>query len=168
MALSGGKTGKDVGLVSEGFADGNIVTSVDGEVVENSDNLQRRLGNRQIQIMAIGGTIGTALFISIGSALYHAGPGSLFIAYTLYSIMLGFTNNGLAEMTTYMPVAGGFIRLAGRWVDEALGFAAGWNFYFYEALLIPFEITALNLVLSFWRDDIPTAAVCCACIVLYG
>lgn len=45
---------------------------------------------------------------------------------------------------------------------------AGWNFYFYEALLIPFEITALNLVLSFWRDDIPVAAVCAACVVLYG
>lgn len=45
---------------------------------------------------------------------------------------------------------------------------AGWNFYIYEALLIPFEITALNLVLSFWRDDIPVAAVCAACVVLYG
>lgn len=45
---------------------------------------------------------------------------------------------------------------------------AGWNFYLYEALLIPFEITALNLVLSFWRDDIPVAAVCAACVVLYG
>jgi amino acid transporter len=45
---------------------------------------------------------------------------------------------------------------------------SGWNFYFYEALLIPFEITALNLVLSFWRDDIPVAAVCAACVVFYG
>lgn len=49
-----------------------------------------------------------------------------------------------------------------------VGFMAGWNFFFYEALLIPFEITALNLVLSFWRDDIPTAAVCAACIVAYA
>lgn len=49
-----------------------------------------------------------------------------------------------------------------------VGFMAGWNFYFYEALLIPFEITALNVVLSFWRDDIPVAAVCAACVVLYG
>ena len=58
--------------------------------------------------------------------------------------------------------------MAGKWVDEAFGFAAGWNFFFYEALLIPFEITALNLVLSFWRDDIPVAAVCAACVVLYA
>lgn len=71
-------------------------------------------------------------------------------------------------MTTYMPVSGGFIRLAGKWVDEAFGFMAGWNFFFYEALLIPFEITALNLVLSYWRDDIPAAAVIAVTIVLYA
>lgn len=82
--------------------------------------------------------------------------------------MLAFVNNCTAEMTTYMPVSGGFIRLAGKWVDEAFGFMAGWNFFFYEALLIPFEITALNLVLSYWRDDIPAAAVIAVTIVLYA
>lgn len=142
--------------------------STEGEVFDNADHLQRRLGNRQIQLIAIGGSIGTALFVSINSGLYHGGPGSLFLAYTFYSMMLGLVNNCTAEMTTYMPVSGGFIRLAGHWVDEAFGFMAGWNFFFYEALLIPFEITALNLVLSYWRDDIPAAAVIAVCIVLYA
>lgn len=44
----------------------------------------------------------------------------------------------------------------------------GWNFFLYEATMIPFEISAINLVLTFWRDDIPVAAVCAACIVLYA
>ncbi|KAK7961050.1 amino acid permease/ SLC12A domain-containing protein [Apiospora saccharicola] len=139
-----------------------------GHLVENSDGLSRRLNNRQIQLIAIGGSIGTALFVSIGQGLYRGGPASLFIAYLLYSCILGLVNNCMAEMATYMPVSGGFIRMAGKWVDEAFGFMAGWNFFLYEALLIPFEITALNIVLSFWRDDIPAAAVCCACIVLYA
>jgi amino acid transporter len=47
------------------------------------------------------------------------------------------------------------------------GFWAGWNFFIYEAILIPFEISALNLVLKFWSDDIPVAAVVAVCIVLY-
>ena len=47
------------------------------------------------------------------------------------------------------------------------GFWAGWNFFLYEAILIPFEISALNLVLKFWSDDIPVAAVVAVCIVLY-
>lgn len=139
-----------------------------GLVSDNADQLQRRLGNRQIQLIAIGGSIGTALFVSIGGGLARGGPLSLFLAYTIYSGLLGLVNNCIAEMTVLHPVSGGFIRMAGKWVDDAFGFMAGWNFFFYEALLIPFEITALNLVLSFWRDDIPTAAVCAGCIVLYA
>ena len=137
-------------------------------VADNADLLQRRLGNRQIQLIAIGGSIGTALFVSIGGGLARGGPGSLFLAYLIYSCFLGLINNCMAEMTVLQPVSGGFIRMAGHWVDDAFGFMAGWNFFLYEALLIPFEITALNLVLSFWRDDIPVAAVCAACIVLYA
>lgn len=57
--------------------------------------------------------------------------------------------------------------MAGKWVDESFGFLAGWNFFIYEAILIPFELTALTLVLSFWRDDIPVAAVVTVGIVLY-
>ncbi|KAL2802431.1 amino acid permease/ SLC12A domain-containing protein [Aspergillus granulosus] len=133
-----------------------------------ASGLHRRLANRQIQLIAIGGSIGTAVFVSIGAALAKGGPGSLFIAYTIYCGFLAMVNNCLAEMSIYMPVSGGFIRLAGKWVDDALGFAAGYNFFFYEALLIPFEITAINLVLGYWRDDIPPAAVCGACIALYG
>jgi amino acid transporter len=143
-----------------------VETNIVGHV-DNADQLQRHLGNRQVQLIAIGGSIGTATFVSIANGLVKGGPGSLFLAYTIYSCMLGLVNNSMAEMATYMPVSGGFIRMAGHWVDEAFGFMAGWNFFLYEAILIPFEITALNLVLSYWRDDIPVAAVVAACIVLY-
>lgn len=137
-------------------------------VADNADNLQRRLGNRQIQLIAIGGSIGTALFVSIGGGLVKGGPGSLLLAYTFYCFLLATVNNCMAEMSVYMPVSGGFIRMASTWVDPAAGFMAGYNFFLYEAILIPFEITALNLVLTFWRDDIPVAAVCAGCIVLYA
>ncbi|KXS96400.1 hypothetical protein AC579_5425 [Pseudocercospora musae] len=145
-----------------------IVTTQDGEVAENTDQLHRRLGNRQIQLIAIGGSIGTALFVSIGSGLYRAGPGSLFLAYAIYACFLALVNNGTAEMTVLFPVSGGFVRLAGHFVDEAFGFMSGWNFFLYEALIIPFEITALTTVLGFWSDDIPAYAIPIACIVLYG
>jgi amino acid transporter len=139
-----------------------------GSVFENGNSLQRKLGNRHVQLIAIGGSIGTALFVSIGEGLNQGGPGSLLLAYLICSLMLSLVNNCVAEMSTYMPVSGGFIRLAGKWVDEAFGFMAGWNFFFYEAFLIPFEITAVNMVISFWRDDVPVGAVCGACIALYA
>ena len=143
----------------------DIVNIQHGEIAENADMLQRRLSNRQIQLIAIGGSIGTALFVSIGGGLHYGGPGSLFIAYTIYACMLALVNNCIAEMTTHYPVSGGFIRLAGHFVDDALGTMAGWNFFIYEALLIPFEITALTLVLGFWSDNIPGWAIPVACIV---
>lgn len=97
----------------------------EGVVSENRDDLQRRLGQRCIQLLAIGGSIGTALFVSIGGGLNKAGPGGLFLAYGIYAIMLGLVNNCIAEMTTTYPVSGGFIRLAGHFVDDAWGFMAG-------------------------------------------
>ncbi|CAG7916439.1 unnamed protein product [Penicillium olsonii] len=141
---------------------GTVSTStVDG-------GLRRTLGNRQIQLIAVGGSIGTAIFITIGTALAHSGPGSLILAFVCQNIILAFVNNCMAEMTVYMPVDGGFIRLASKWVDPAWGFMAGWNFFLYEALNIPFEITAIYSILSWWRDDIPPAVVCAVCIFVYG
>lgn len=154
-----------------------LPTSPDAELSEehmldNADGLHRRLNNRQIQLIAIGGSIGTALFVSIGGGLAQGGPGSLLIAYVLYPLVLALVNNSIAEMTVYMPISGGFVRLAGHWVDDAWGFMAGWNFFLYEALLIPFEITALNLVISFWDERItapgPTAGICIGVIVTYA
>lgn len=107
----------------------------EGEIVSNADHLQRHLGNRQIQLIAIGGSIGTALFVSIGGGLHRGGPGSLFLAYAIYACFLGLVNNCLAELTILYPVSGGFIRLAGKFVDEAFGFMAGYNFWLYEVLL---------------------------------
>lgn len=139
-------------------------------VPEPSSRAHDRLNNRQIQLIACGGSIGTALFISIGGGLAKGGPGNLILAYILYTMLLALVNNSIAEMNTHMPVAGGFVRLAGHWVDDALGFAAGWNFFLYEALVIPFEITALNLVISFWAEGVtdpgPTAGICAGVIIM--
>lgn len=88
----------------------------------NADDLQRKLSSRQIQMIAIGGSIGTALFVSIGSGLIQGGPGSLFIAFVIYSCLLGLVNNCMAEMAVFMPVSGSFVRMGSRWIDEAYGF----------------------------------------------
>lgn len=88
-------------------AEGEDVAALRG----NADALKRNLGNRQIQLIAIGGSIGTALFVSIGSGLMDGGPGSLLIAYTLYSCLLALVNNCMAEMAVYMPISGQFSAL---------------------------------------------------------
>jgi len=100
-------------------------------VLDNVDGLHRRLTGRQIQMITIGGSIGTALFVSIGSGLVSSGPGSLLIAFIMYCVFLAAVNNCMAEMAVFMPVSGSFIRMGSKWVDEAFGFMLGWNFFLY-------------------------------------
>lgn len=71
-------------------------------------------------------------------------------------------------MVSYLPISSPFIRFAGRYVDEAFGFAAGWNFFIFEAALVPFEIVACNLIIHFWSDIVPTGAIIAIILFLYG
>ncbi|KAH8652090.1 amino acid transporter [Xylariales sp. PMI_506] len=132
------------------------------------DHTHRKLKARHIQLMGIGGTIGTALFVQIGKALLEGGPGSLFLAFSLWCIVILGVTISTAEMVTYLPISSPFIRFAGRWVDEALGFAAGWNFFIFEAALVPFEVTACNLIINFWSDAVPTGGIIAIVLVLYA
>jgi len=75
---------------------------------------------------------------------------------------------GMAEMVTYLPISSPFIRFAGRYVDEAFGFAAGHNFFVFEAMLVPFEIVACNVIIHYWSDAVPVEGVIAIVIVLYG
>ncbi|KAL4889713.1 general amino acid permease [Aspergillus ambiguus] len=70
-------------------------------------------------------------------------------------------------MVTYLPISSPFIRFAARYVDEAFGVAAGWNFFVFEAALVPFEVTACNMIINYWTDKIPIEAVIVIVLVLY-
>ena len=74
----------------------------------------------------------------------------------------------MAEMATYLPISSPFIRFAGRYVDEAFGFAAGWNFFVFEAIMVPFEITACNLIINYWSNVVPVGAIIAIIICLYA
>ncbi|EEB88377.1 hypothetical protein MPER_13820, partial [Moniliophthora perniciosa FA553] len=72
------------------------------------------------------------------------------------------------EMVTWIPISAPFVRFADRFVDPALGFCTGINFFIYEAFLIPFEIVAFNVILHFWTDKIPIIAVICFMLIAYA
>ncbi|TID12936.1 putative general amino acid permease [Venturia nashicola] len=133
-----------------------------------SDNLHRKLSGFQVQLFAIGGAIGTSLFVQMGSVLPKSGPAGLFIGFALWSTIIWAVNECFAEMVCYLPVQSPFIRLAGHWVDDALSFAMGWNFFLNMALLIPFEIVAFNIMITFWTHKIPVEAIIVIIIVAYS
>lgn len=71
----------------------------------------------------------------------------------------------MGQMVTYLPISLSFIRVAGHYVDETFGFAAGWNFFVLEAILVPFEITACKVIIHYWSNALSTGAVVAIVIV---
>lgn len=82
---------------------------------------------RHVQLIAISGAIGAALFVSIGSPLTKAGPLGLLIGIGLWSAVIFAASNCMIEMSVLLPVDGGFVAYAERWVHPSFGMALGWN-----------------------------------------
>ncbi|OJJ42612.1 hypothetical protein ASPZODRAFT_76554 [Penicilliopsis zonata CBS 506.65] len=119
--------------------------------------LQRRLKSRHLQMIAIGGTIGTGLFISSGTALAHAGPAGALIAYIFVGTIVYSVMTSLGEVATYIPIAGSFTSYCARLVDPSLGFAMGWIYWFNWASTFAVELTATGLIVQYWDDKLSIA-----------
>lgn len=122
-----------------------------------AEGLQRTLKPRHMAMIAIGGSIGTGLFVATGASLSGAGPGGALFAYAAIGVMVYFLMNSLGEMATYLPVAGSFEVYATRYVDPALGFALGWNYWYNWAITIACELVAGVIVIRFWLPNSPAA-----------
>lgn len=122
----------------------------------NNNNLVRGLKARHMTMIAIGGSIGTGLFLASGGAIHSAGPGGALLAYGVIGLMVYFLMTSLGEMAAYMPVPGSFSTYASKFVDPALGFALGWNYWFNWAITIAAEIAAANLIIKYWFPDSST------------
>ena len=85
----------------------------DGPHYISSDRLNRALSARQVQMIAIGGTIGTGLFLGTGKSLATGGPASMLIAYLIVGAIVFVTMLSLGEMAAFIPVAGSFCTFAG-------------------------------------------------------
>ena len=119
------------------------------------NKLKRSLKSRHMNMIALGGAIGTGLFVAGGEVVSTAGPGGALIAYGVIGIMVYFLMTSLGEMTTYLPVSGSFGTYASRYVDKALGFALGWNFWFNWAITLAAELVAGAFIMKYWFPDIP-------------
>lgn len=126
----------------------------DIETGTSEPGLERKLHSRHLQFIAIGGTIGTGLFLGTGSALASAGPASLLIAFIFIGLIVFSVMTALGEMAAYMPVAGAFTVYATRFVDPTMGFAMGWIYWFSWSLTYALELTAAGLIIQYWNDSL--------------
>ncbi|QRW16929.1 amino acid permease [Rhizoctonia solani] len=110
------------------------------------DQVQRRLKQRHVQMIAIAGTIGTGLFLGSGKALARAGPAGALIAYIHVGSIAYSSLCAVGEMTCFAPISGSFPHFAARWVDPAFGFAT-------QCITVPVEVTAAQIILTFWDNS---------------
>ena len=117
--------------------------------------LRRGLKSRHLQMIAIGGAIGTGLFLGSGGTISQAGPGGALLAYAAIGIMVLFVMQSLGEMSTHLPVAGSFHTYGTKYVSPSFGFAMGWNYWFNWAITLAAELVAAGVIMSFWLPDVP-------------
>ncbi|ANB14025.1 proline permease PUT4 [Sugiyamaella lignohabitans] len=140
----------------EYYGDDVSVIPKEDDVLITEDNkfgqTERSLKSRHVQFIALGGCIGTGLFVGSGAILQN-GPGSLLCAYILMSFVIWSVNNTLGEMTTYLPVKGNSPGLMiGRYACPDLSFAANYIYVYSFALLVPSECVAGAIVVEYCKS----------------
>lgn len=128
---------------------------------------KRHLKGRHLQLIAIGGSIGTGLFVTIGGGLINGGAAGLLIATLFWNVVILLLTSAVGEMVVQYPTPAPFVEMAGRCVDELLEFSSGWNFFLMELFYIPFEITAVSSIINYWRDDFSPLIPISIIIVIY-
>ncbi len=133
-----------------------------------ADRSSLRLKARHIQFIALGGTIGTGLFLNIGSAFTRAGPLSVLLGYGFTGLAVFAMMMSLGEMATWLPLPGAIPQFCARYVDDSLGFAVGWNNWYSCAITLCAEISAASIVIQYWpgADHISVAVWISIIIVL--
>ncbi|KAH7091170.1 amino acid permease/ SLC12A domain-containing protein [Paraphoma chrysanthemicola] len=129
-------------------------SDVEKQTAAPEEGLQRNLSSRHLQFVAIGGTVGTGVFIASGGSIATAGPAGALLAYVFVGTLVYAVMNSLAEMATYLPISGAFTQYAARFVDPSLGFSMGWIYWFSWSITYALELTAAGLIVQWWNADL--------------
>jgi aromatic amino acid transport protein AroP len=132
---------------------------------QQGDELKRGLKNRHIQLIALGGAVGTGLFLGSASVIQSAGPG-IILGYAIAGFIAFLIMRQLGEMVVEEPVAGSFSHFAYKYWGGFAGFASGWNYWVLYVLVAMAELTAVGKYIQFWWPEIPTWVSAAAFFVL--
>lgn len=122
---------------------------------ENHNELHRGLKNRHIQMIALGGAIGTGLFYGSGTSIKLVGPG-ISLSYLIGGIAIFFIMRALGEMSVEEPVSGSFSHYAYRYWGDFAGFFSGWNYWFCYVVVSMAELSVVGVYINYWFPSIPT------------
>ncbi len=114
--------------------------------------------NSHAQMIALGGTIGTGLFVGSGATLHRGGPAFILGAFCVMSFLVFLVVACITEVAAYLPTPGSSMNLFGyRYVSRSMGFGLGWLYFYSLGILVPYEITAAALVIGYWHPAVSIA-----------
>ncbi|MHA3055098.1 amino acid permease [Acinetobacter sp. ANC 4633] len=119
-----------------------------------SSKLQRGLKNRHIQLIAMGGAIGTGLFLGSAQVIQSAGP-SIILGYAIGGLIAFLIMRQLGEMIVHEPTTGSFSHFAYKYWGNFPGFLTGWNYWILYILVAMSELTAVAKYINYWWPFIP-------------
>ncbi|MDR2062014.1 MAG: amino acid permease, partial [Acinetobacter sp.] len=122
---------------------------------QEQGNLKHGLSNRHIQLIALGGAIGTGLFLGISQSIKLAGP-SVILGYAIAGLIAFLMMRQLGEMVVQEPVSGSFSHFAYKYWGSFAGFMSGWNYWVLNVLVCMAELSAIGLYIQYWWPEIPT------------
>ncbi|GME35824.1 Amino acid permease [Neofusicoccum parvum] len=128
----------------------------DKNTSREESGLKRNLAQRHLMMLAIGGVIGPGYFVGMGTGLSTAGPAGLLICFAAVGTLLWAVMQCLGELAAFLSTSGSFTDYTARFIDPAVGFALGWNYWFLWAGILMAEYNNLSLVLGFWKSAMPT------------
>lgn len=123
-------------------------------VGKEETKLKRGLKNRHIQMIALGGAIGTGLFYGSAESIALVGP-AILLAYLLGGFIIYLIMTMMGEMSTHEPVAGAFSHFSYKYWGEFPGFLAGWNYWFLYILVSMAELSVIGIYIQVWFPEIP-------------
>jgi L-asparagine permease len=131
------------------------------------EGYHKGLKPRQLQMIAIGGAIGTGLFLGAGGRLASAGPG-LFLVYGVCGIFVFLILRALGELVLHRPSSGSFVSYAREFFGEKAAFVVGWMYFLNWAMTAIVDVTAIATYLHFWGafNVIPQWALALVALVL--
>ena len=126
--------------------------------MEKSDNdeekLSRGLKNRHVQLIALGGTIGTGLFLGAGQTIHLAGP-AILLAYIIAGFACFLLMRALGELLLSDVDSNSFVSFIKLYISERAAFVIGWTYWMCWIAIAMAEITAAGLYIQFWFPKIP-------------